>query len=57
MSVVYAVDVQQEMLEINASQMRKKNITNLNLFLAKLNLPIFQKAPLISFCWWTFIRA
>ena len=34
-SVVYAVDVQQEMLEINASQMRKKNITNVKYVLGK----------------------
>ena len=41
-SVVYAVDVQQEMLEINASQMRKKNITNVKYILGKTkstNLP------------------
>ena len=41
-SVVYAVDVQQEMLEINASQMRKKNITNVKYVLGKTkstNLP------------------
>ena len=34
-SVVYAVDIQQEMLEINASQMRKKNITNVKYVLGK----------------------
>ena len=41
-SVVYAVDVQQEMLEINAAQMRKKNITNVKYVLGKTkytNLP------------------
>ena len=41
-SVVYAVDIQQEMLEINASQMRKKNITNVKYVLGKTkstNLP------------------
>lgn len=34
-SIVYAVDVQQEMLEINAAQMRKKNITNVKYVLGK----------------------
>ena len=39
---MYQVDVQQEMLEINASQMRKKNITNVKYILGKTkstNLP------------------